>query len=82
MRLAVTSGGCGNLNATFPAVPPRPKKPDSRRLSVGDKIRVNLQRGFIEDAVVKAVIETTSGRKSGFGQDQTALIEKWQVVND
>jgi len=30
-------------------------KPDDRQFKVGDKIRVNLHRGEIEDAVVKAV---------------------------
>jgi hypothetical protein len=32
------------------------KKPD-RQFNVGDKIRVNLHHGKIEDAVVRAVIQ-------------------------
>jgi len=34
-----------------------------RELKVGDKIRVNLHHGKIEDAVVKAVIQHTDGLK-------------------
>jgi len=57
------------------------KKPD-RQYKVGDKIRVNLHHGKIEDAVVKAVIEHTDGLKLqiDFGREQTALIDLWQVV--
>jgi len=59
------------------------KKPD-RQYKVGDKIRVNLHHGKIEDAVVKAVIEHTDGLKLqiDFGREQTALIDLWQVVED
>jgi len=59
------------------------KKPD-RQYKVGDKIRVNLHHGKIEDAVVKAVIEHTDDLKLqiDFGREQTALIDLWQVVED
>ena len=58
-----------------------PKDP-KREFTVGDKIRVNLHHGKIEDAVVRAVIEHTDGLKLqvDFGHEQTALIEEWQVV--
>jgi hypothetical protein len=59
------------------------KKPD-RQFHVGDKIRVNLHRGKIEDAVVKAVIEDTDGTKlqvDVVGLDLTALIDTRQVVD-
>ena len=34
---------------------PAAKKPDDRQFKVGDKIRVNLHREKIEDAIMKAV---------------------------
>ena len=34
-----------------------------RKFKVGDKIRVNLHHGKIEDAVVRAVINSTEGVK-------------------
>lgn len=60
------------------------KKPGDRQFKVGDKIRVNLHRGRIEEATVKAIIEHTSDKKLqiDFGHDQTALIETWQVVDE
>jgi len=36
---------------------PASKKPDDRQFKVGDKIRVNLDHGKIEDAVVRAVVQ-------------------------
>ena len=63
-------------------VPKKPEKPQ-RDFKVGDKIRVNLNRGKIEDAIVKAVIENTDGTKlqvDVVGLDLTALIDRRQVV--
>ena len=61
-----------------------PSKEPKREFKVGDKIRVNLHHGKIEDAVVRAVIEHTDGLKLqvDFGHEQTALIEEWQVVKE
>ena len=62
---------------------PAPKKPDDRNFKVGDKIRVNLHHGKIEDAVVRAVIQDDDGTKlqvEVVGLDLTALIDTWQVV--
>ena len=62
---------------------PAPKKPDGRRFKVGDKVRVNLHHGKIEDAVVKAVIKDSDGTKlqvDVVGLDLTALIDTRQVV--
>ena len=62
---------------------PAPKKPDDRNFKVGDKIRVNLHHGKIEDAVVRAVIQDDDGTKlqvDVVGLDLTALIDTWQVV--
>lgn len=59
------------------------KKSDEPKFKVGDKVRVNLHRGKIEDAVVKAVIKDADGTKlqvDVVGLDLTALVEMWQVV--
>ena len=61
---------------------PAPKKPE-REFKPGDKVRVNLHRGKIEDAVVRAVIQDEDGVKLQVdivGLDLTALIDRWQVV--
>ena len=61
---------------------PPAKKPDDRQFKVGDKIRVNLHHGKIEDAVVRALIEHTDGTKlqvDVVGLDLT-LIDTRQVV--
>jgi hypothetical protein len=42
---------------------PAPKNPDDRQFKIGDKIRVNLHHGKIEDAVVRAVIQDADGIK-------------------
>jgi hypothetical protein len=49
----------------------------------GQRIRIKLSGGRIEDATIKAVIERTDGVRLqvDFGHDETALIELWQVVN-
>jgi len=69
---------CGRI---FPV--PSQKQPD-RHFRAGDKIRVNLYHGEIEDAVVRAVIEHSDGLKLqiDFGNDQTALIDVRQVVRN
>jgi len=62
---------------------PAPKKPDDRQFKVGDKIRVNLNHGKIEDAIVRAVIQDDDGIKlqvDVVGLDLTALIDTRQVV--
>jgi hypothetical protein len=58
-------------------------KTPERKFNVGDKIRVNLHHGKIEDAVVRAVIEHTDGTKlqvDVVGLDLTALTDTRQVV--
>ena len=62
---------------------PAPKKPDDRQFKVGDKVRVNLHHGKIEDATVKALIKDSNGTKlqvDVVGLDLTALIDTRQVV--
>jgi len=64
-------------------VPPT-KKPDDRQFKVGDKIRIKLHRGKIEDAVIRAVIQDDDGIKlqvDVVGLDLTALIDTRQVVD-
>ena len=50
--------------------------------AVGDHVKVNMQRGRIVDATIKAIIDRTDGKRLqvGFGKDETALIHLWQVV--
>ena len=58
-------------------------KEPKRDFKVGDKIRVNLHHGKIEDAVVRAVIQDDDGIKlqvDVVGLDLTALIDTRQVV--
>ena len=60
-----------------------PAKEPKREFKVGDKIRVNLHHGKIEDAAVRAVIEHTDGTKlpvDVVALDLTALIDTRQVV--
>ena len=60
-----------------------PAKDLKRESKVGDKIRVNLHQGKIEDAVVRTVIQDDDGVKlqvDVVGLDLTALIDTRQVV--
>ena len=59
-----------------------PNKPE-RKFHVGDKVRINLHHGKIEDAVVRAVIHDDDGIKlqvDVVGLDLTAFIDTRQVV--
>jgi hypothetical protein len=55
-----------------------------REFKVGDKIRVNLHHGKIEDAVVRAVVQDGISKLqvNVVGLDLTALIDTRQVVDD
>jgi hypothetical protein len=59
------------------------KKPE-RQFHVGQRIRINVHSGRIEDATVKAIVEHTDGLRLqvDFGHEQTALIHLWQVIED
>ena len=64
-------------------IPRVPAKNPDRQFHVGDKVRVNLHHGKIEDAVVRAVIKDDDGIKlqvDVVGLDLTALIDARQVV--
>ena len=57
-------------------------KEPKREFKVGDKIRVNLHHGKIEDAIVKAVVQDIDGVKlqvDVVGLDLTALIDVSQL---
>ena len=81
-------GGHGQLTALKIALPPAyiprvPAKEPKRDFKVGDKVRVNLHHGKIEDAVVRAVIHDDDGVKlqvDVVGLDLTALIDTGQVI--
>jgi hypothetical protein len=60
-----------------------PAKEPRRDFNVGDKVRVNLHHGKIEDAVVRAVVHNDDAIKlqvDVVGLDLTALIDTRQVV--
>ena len=48
---------------------------------VGDRVKIKLSGGRLVDAEIKAVIETTDGKRLqvSFG-DETARIYLWQIV--
>jgi len=71
------------LSPCFCNIPRVPGKKPKRDFKVGDKIRVNLHHGKIEDAVVRAVIQDEDVVKlqvDVVGLDLTALIDTRQVV--
>jgi hypothetical protein len=52
--------------------------------AVGDSVKVNMHRGRIVDATIKAIIDRTDGKRLqvDFGKDETALIHLWQIVKE
>jgi len=77
VRTECRQGATATSDASVP-----PKEP-KREYKVGDKIRVNLYRGQIDDAIVRAVIQQVDGTKlqvDVVGLDLTALIDARQVV--
>ena len=57
---------------------------DTQRVKAGQSILVKLSGGRIVEARVNHVIRHRDGTKLqvDFGQDETALIELWQVLED
>jgi len=58
-------------------IPSRASSKEAKRPTVGDQIRMNMHRGKIENAVVRAVIQDADGTKlqvDVVGFDLTALI--------
>jgi transcription antitermination factor NusG len=73
---------CGSLQLPRVSGKNLHKRP-KRDFKVGDKVRVNLHHGKIEDAIVRAVIQDDDGIKlqvDVVGLDLTALIDTRQVV--
>jgi hypothetical protein len=66
----------------------KPAKDDKTERNINDfavgHVKVNMHRGRIVDATIKAVIERTEGKRLqvDFGKDETALIHLWQVVEN
>jgi len=52
-----------------------------KELKVGDRIKIKLSGGRLVEAEIKAVVETTEGKRLqvSFGEE-TARIYPWQVV--
>jgi hypothetical protein len=70
-------------SGAMPSNKKKASKPEQdARYAVGDRVKVNVHTGRIVDAMVKAVIERTDGKRLqvDFGKDETALIHLWQVV--
>ena len=62
-----------------------PAKEPNREFKVGDKIRVILHHGKIEDPIIRAVIQDGNETKlqvDVVGLDITAQIDRRQVVSD
>jgi hypothetical protein len=62
-----------------------PSKEPKREFKVGDKIRVNLHHGKIEDAVVRAVVQGDGIIKlqvDVVGLDLTALIDTRRLLSE
>jgi hypothetical protein len=61
-----------------------PSKEAKREFKPGDKIRVNLHHGKIEDAIVRAVVQLSAANPKRqvnvVGLDLAALIDPRQVV--
>ncbi len=57
------------------------KKKPKRAIAVGDRVKVNLHHGKLEEGVVKAVVEHTDGLRYQIdvGGDRTALVHEWQI---
>jgi len=54
---------------------------DEPQYQVGDRIQISLNNRTLE-AVIRAVIQETSGLRLQVEHAQTALIHEWQVVQD
>jgi hypothetical protein len=59
----------------------RSASPGTSEYKVGDRIKVRLTVGRLVDAEIKAIVETSEGKRLqvSFGEE-TARIYMWQVV--
>jgi len=60
-----------------------PKPPPPHQFKVGDRIKAKIA-GQVVDATIRAVVEHADGLKLqvDFGNEQTALVALWQVLQD
>jgi hypothetical protein len=58
-----------------------PAKQPDHNFKIGDRVEVTLHTGRIVEAVVKAVVERTDGKRLqvDYGEDETALVHLWQA---
>jgi hypothetical protein len=64
-------------------MPPRQKpKINLDNLTIGDRVLVNLHHGRHEEAIIKSIAPTAGGKKFqvDFGNDETALVLDWQIM--
>lgn len=57
----------------------------AKSYEVGNRVRVSMPGGKLVEAVIKAVLnDYTDGVRYqiDFGNEQTALIQEWQIVKD
>jgi hypothetical protein len=57
-----------------------PQTPASVPYAVGDSIKVNLHNGKVVDATIRAIIDGGEKLQVDFGKDETALVQKWQII--
>jgi hypothetical protein len=58
----------------------KPQTPTSVTHVVGDSIKVNLHNGKVVDATIRAIIDDGEKLQVDFGKDETALVQKWQII--
>jgi hypothetical protein len=74
LHSASVASGCWNMQYS----------PAMSRYRIGQHIMVKLSGGRIVEATIRAIVEHTDGLRLqvDFGQDETALIEEWQIVKE
>jgi hypothetical protein len=61
---------------------PHRKKLNLDDLTIGDRVLINLHRGRMEEAIIKAITPIAGGAQYqvDFGHDETATIREWQIL--
>jgi hypothetical protein len=60
----------------------KPQTPASVTQAVGDSIKANLHNGKVDDATIRAIIDGGEKLQVDFGKHETALVQKWQIVEN
>jgi hypothetical protein len=57
-------------------------KNDGIVVAVGDRVRVNLRHGRLEDGTVKTIVERANSLRYqiDLGGHRTALVHQWQIT--